>query len=317
MATTFPMIGAFDDTIEMSDIADGIDAFVVAVETGSFAAAAERLHLSRSAVAKSVARIEARLGVRLFHRTTRSQSLTEDGQLYYERCVRALEELRAGEAILESGRREASGRLRVSVPVLFGRRCVAPVLVELADSHPKLELDLSFSDRPVDLIEDGFDLAIRNGAIGNGVGLMTRIVALQRMTVCAAPAYLALRGRPARPEDLARHDGVVYGRAGRVGAWRFPLGASAPVEVTPPSRLRFDDLEAIADAAEAGHGLAWLPCWLIRDRVRAGTLVPLLEGLPRLVLETHALWPQTPHLPMRVRLAIDALADALPGSAEL
>lgn len=301
----------------MRDSLDGVDIFVAAVESGSFASAAERLHLTRSAVAKTIARIEARLEVRLFHRTTRSQSLTEDGQLYYERCARALEELRAGEAALDSGRREASGRLRVSVPVLFGRRCVAPVLARLAADHPRLELDLSFSDRPVDVIEDGFHLAIRNGEIAEGDGLMTRTISLQRMTVCAAPGYLATRGRLETLEDLESHTGIVYGRAGRIRTWQFPVGDRQVREATPPSRLRFDDLEAIADAAEAGHGLAWLPCWLIRERVRAGLLVPLLETVPRLVFRTHALWPEAPHLPLRVRLAIDALAAALPGSAEL
>ncbi len=203
------------------------------------------------------------------------------------------------------------------MPVQFGRRCVAPVLARLAAAHPKLELNLSFSDRPVDLIEDGIDLAIRNGDIGDGAGLMTRTVGLQRMTVCAAPAYLDTFGRPQSLDDLPAHRAVVYGRAGRIKAWQFPVDDRTLREATPPSRLRFDDLEAIADAAEAGYGLAWLPCWLIRDRVRTGALVPLLENTPRLVFRSHALWPATPHLPLRVRFAIDALAAALPGSAEL
>jgi DNA-binding transcriptional LysR family regulator len=301
----------------MSEMLNGVDVFVAAVETGSFASAAKRLHVTRSAVAKTIARMESRLDVRLFHRTTRSLALTEDGQGYYEHCLRALEELRAGETALESGRREASGRLRVSVPVLFGRRCVAPVLARLAAEHPRLELDLSFSDRPVDLIEDGFDLAIRNGEIGDGTGLMTRTVSLQRMTVCASPAYLDNHGRPESLDDLAAHQAITYGRAGRVKAWQFPIGNGVPREVTPPSRMRFDDIEAIADAVEAGYGLAWLPCWLIRERVRIGALVTLLENVPRLSFRTHALWPATPHQPLRVRLAIDALAAALPGSAEL
>ncbi|GAB4067609.1 LysR family transcriptional regulator [Ancylobacter sonchi] len=300
----------------MREVLSGLDVFVAAVEAGSFAAAAERANLTRSAVAKTVARLEARLGTRLFQRTTRSQALTEDGQLYYERCLRALEELRAGHAVLESGRREATGRLRVSMPVLFGRRCVAPVLAQLAARHPKLELDLSFSDRPVDLVEDGFDLAIRNGALGDGAGLMARTVGMQRMVVCAAPAYLAAHGAPRDLDALAAHHAVTYGRAGRIRVWQFPL-ADGLREVTPPSRLRLDDLEAIADAAEAGHGLGWLPCWLVRDRVRAGTLVPVLKDLPQLVFATHALWPQAPHMPLRLRLALDILAVALPGSAEL
>ena len=290
----------------------GVDVFVAAVEAGGFAAAGERLHLTRSAVAKTIARIEERLDVRLFHRTTRSLALTDDGQIYYERCIRALEELRAGEAALETGRREAAGRLRVSAPVLFGRRCVALVLAKLAAEHPKLELELSFSDRQVDLIEDGFDLAIRTGDIGNGAGLMTRTLGLERTTVCAAPSYLAEHGRPERLDDLQRHTGILYGRAGRPRDWTFPAGERGElIAATPRGRLFFDDVEAIADAAEAGHGLAWVQGWLIRDRVRAGTLVPVLTDVPTLEIETRALWPATSHLPLRVRFAIDALARGL------
>ncbi len=136
----------------MSEALNGISVFVTAAEAGGFSAAAAKLHLSRSAVGKTIARMETRLGVRLFHRTTRSQSLTEDGQAYFEHCLRALEALRAGDQMLESGRKEASGRLRVSAPVLFGRYCVAPVLTALARQHPKLELDLNFTDQVVDLV---------------------------------------------------------------------------------------------------------------------------------------------------------------------
>ena len=150
--------------VESEMLAD-LPVFVAAAEAGGFATAAARLHLSRSAVGKAVARLEGRLGTRLFHRTTRVLALTEDGAAFLDHGRRALAELQAGRAMLESGRREASGRLRVSMPVLFGRQCVAPVLIRLADAHPKLELDLNFSDRSADLVEDGFDLAIRNGAL--------------------------------------------------------------------------------------------------------------------------------------------------------
>ena len=140
----------------MTDRLKGISVFVTAVEAGSFSLAASRLHLSRSAVGKTIARLEQRLAVRLFHRTTRSQSLTDDGALFYERCLRALEEIRSAETLLESGKQQVSGRLRVSMPVLFGRMCIAPLLTGLAREHPGLELELSFNDRIVDLIEDGF-----------------------------------------------------------------------------------------------------------------------------------------------------------------
>jgi DNA-binding transcriptional LysR family regulator len=296
----------------MTDRLSGIAAFVAVAEQGSFAAATGRLGLSRSAAGKTVARLETRLGVRLFHRTTRSLSLTEDGQAFYERCVRALAELDAAAATLESGRSEPSGRLRISVPVLFGRRCVAPVLIEVARRHPKLEFEISFTDRPVDLVEEGVDLAVRNGALQGSAGLMSRKLASQRMTVCATPAYLAAHGRPSRIEDLAQHEAVIYSRAGSAHHWIFPDGRGGEREITMRGRIRLDDLEAVRDAALAGMGLAWLSCWLIADRLRSGELVRVLDNVPGVVLDSHALWPQAPQLPMRVRTVIDALAARLP-----
>jgi DNA-binding transcriptional LysR family regulator len=205
------------------------------------------------------------------------------------------------------------------MPVLFGRRCVAPILTRLAQRCPKLQLDLNFSDRLVDLIEDGFDLAIRNGTLTESVGLTTRRVARQRMTVCAAPSYLAAHGAPRKLEDLSDHDAITYTfrQYGRVFTWTFPSEGQKPVEIATKTRILFDDLEAIADAASAGLGLAWLPCWLIRDRVRDGVLVRVLDDQPGLAIDSHAVWPQTPTLPLRVRLAIDALAAELPGATEM
>ena len=298
-----------------NDTFDDVPAFVAVVESGGFSAAARRLNQSRSAVGKAVARLEGRLGVRLFHRTTRSQSLTEDGQTFYERCRRALEELRAGTALLESGRKTVGGKLRVSMPVLFGRLCVAPVLTRLAAIHPALEIDLNFSDRPVDLIEDGFDLAVRNGPLGDASGLMAHRVARQRTLVFASPSYIDRHGAPVTLDDLPRHVAITYARGGRMEQWRFPREDAPPLDLTPQTRLRFDDLGAIADAAAAGFGLAWLPSWLVRDEIRSGALVHLLADVPALVSDSHAVWPQTPHLPMRVRVAVDALAAEMPALA--
>ena len=299
----------------MSDPLQGVAVFVEAVEAGGFAAAAAKLNLSRSAVGKTVARLEERLGVRLFHRTTRSQALTQDGQVFYERCLRALGELREGEALLDSGKQEVAGRLRVSMPVIYGRHCVAPILRDLARAHPKLELDLSFNDRLVDLLEDGFDLVIRNAGIrglDTGDGLTARRVGFQRMTVCASPAYLRKHGTPRTLEALSAHEAIRYVRSGAIRAWLFPQEDGSNLEFIPNARLRFDDLEAILDAAIAGMGLAWLPCWLIQDALRDKKLVRVLTDHPGLCFDVHALWPTTPHLPVRVRAAIDALAKKLP-----
>jgi DNA-binding transcriptional LysR family regulator len=296
----------------MNERLSGIVAFVRAVEAGSFAQAAERMRLTRSAVGKSIARLEERLGVRLFHRTTRRQSLTEDGQAYYERCVRVLAELDAAAAALETGQREPSGRLRVSVPVMFGRHCVAPVLLQLARKYPGLSVEVSFSDRVVDLIEEGFDLAVRIGTLADSGSLAARRLGSQRMAICAAPSYLAEHGQPTNVEDLQGHTGIAYGRAGQTAPWPVRDAAGSIREPRIESRLRFDDLQAIADAAVSGAGLAWLPCWLLTPHVRAGELVLVMDSQRVLATDIHAVWPQTRHLPSKVRVAIDALAVEIP-----
>ncbi|MBN3729602.1 LysR family transcriptional regulator [Burkholderia sp. Tr-20390] len=300
----------------MRDRFDGVQLFVEVVDAGGFAKAGERLSLTRSAVGKAIARLEERLGVQLFQRTTRNQCLTEDGQQYYERCLRAIEEMRAAETMLENGRREVVGKLRVTLPTLFGRYCVAPILRSYARAHPKLELELNFSDRQVDVIAEGFDLAVRNGVAGTGTTLRARLLVNQRKVLCASPAYLATRGEPHTLADLAKHDLLPYWRNEHGLLWQLPDAADTLVDFQPTSRLRFDDLEAIADAAVDGMGLAWIPYWLIRDRMRRGELVEIWGHRPTAVVEGYAVWPAAQYLPLRCRLAIDVLASELPKRVE-
>jgi DNA-binding transcriptional LysR family regulator len=290
-------------------------AFVQSVESGSFALAAKRLSVTRSAVGKSVARLEKHLGVRLFVRTTRRQSLTEDGQAYYERCVRALQEIEAAEDVLASSQRALTGRLRISVPVLFGRHCVAPVLLRLARRHPGLTIETSFSDRVVDMVQEGFDLAVRIGTLPDSASHAARRLGAQRMSICAAPSYLEEHGLPAAVEDLERHTGIVYGN-GSQSPWRVRDSEGRVRELQLKSRLRFDDLQAIADAAVAGGGVAWLPCWLIAPHVRAGTLRLVMDSQRVLATDIHVVWPHSRYLPYKARMMIDALvAEVLPLTA--
>ncbi|MDQ0469331.1 LysR family transcriptional regulator [Labrys wisconsinensis] len=287
--------------------------FIRAVDLGSFAAAAAALGLSAPMVGKHVRFLEERLGVRLLNRTTRRQSLTEFGRTYYERCRTVLAEADAADALAADQLAAPCGRLRVAMPVHFGRRCVVPVLMALAREHPGLELDLSLGDPIVDLAESGHDLAVRTGVLEDRGGLVARRLARQRMLVCAAPSYLDRHGRPRTLDDLTRHQAIVYRRSGRVRPWLFPRQGQSAAEIMPVGRLRLDDLDAIADAAADGMGLAWLPGWLVRERIRAGTLLALLPDQPHYLYDCHAVWLQTPHLPLKVRLAVDALAAALPG----
>ncbi|TIV92786.1 MAG: LysR family transcriptional regulator, partial [Mesorhizobium sp.] len=241
------------------------------------------------------------------------QSLTDFGRAYYERCRIVLAEAEAADALAADQLSEPRGKLRVTMPAHFGRHCVTPVLLELARRYPTLELDLSLSDRFADLVEDGFDLAIRTGTLDDRAGIIARRVARQRMIVCASPTHVERFGRPRRLEDIAGHQAIIYRRLGQaLQPWLFPRDDGSVTEIAPTGRLRLDDLDAIADAATDGMGLAWLPYWLVRGRVEAGTLLRLLPDQADYLYDCHALWPQTPHLPLKVRLAVDTLAAGLP-----
>jgi DNA-binding transcriptional LysR family regulator len=293
----------------MGDRLSGVAEFVDVVDAGSFAAAGERLGVTRSAVAKTVARLEQRLGVRLLQRTTRSLSLTDEGHAYYEQCRRVLGELSAVEAALDHGRREPSGRLRISAPVLFGRQCVAPVVRRLVEQYPRLNVELSFSDRVSDLVDDGFDLAVRVGTLPDHATLVARRLGVQKMGICASPAYLAQHGKPTDVAALAGHTGIMYGRAGQIAPWRVRAPGGEVQECRLASRLCFDDLLAIADAAAAGAGLAWLPCWLMWPYLREGRLELVMDSNSVLGGEVHVVRQKSRHMPSKVRVAVDALVE--------
>ena len=290
----------------------GIATFVHVVETGSFAAAGARLRTTRSAVGKSVARLERRLGVQLFQRTTRRLSVTESGQAYYERCRRALSEIEEAEAALERGRHGPRGRLRVSVPLAFGRHCVAPVLGALARQHDDLEVEIAFSDRVVDVVAERFDLAVRMGTLADSATLQARTLGTQRFAMFASPAYLRRHGRPKCAQDLGNHVAIAYAWPDRLAPWHVTDEQGRVSEVSMRRMLCFDDVDAIADAALAGMGIARLPWWLAHEWVGSNRLVPVL---PRAFSEdtaVHVVWPHARFLPLKTRAAIDALARHAP-----
>ncbi len=295
----------------MNDQLNGIAAFVAAAKAASFAVAAKQMGLSRSAVGKAIARLEKRLGVQLFHRTTRSLHLTHEGALFYERCSGALAEINAAEQSFDVAQHDPVGRIRISVPVLLGRHCIAPILVKLAKAHAQLEIDVAFTDRPVDLFEDGFDLAIRTGALANEFDLKARRLGSQDMVLCASPSYLLMRGTPFKLDDIASHDTLPYCRGNSILAWRF-TDRGRQYDIKTTGRIRFDDLASIADAATEGCGLAWLPSWLITNQLQTGQLVEVLQDLRGPGFDIYAVWPLARYLPMRVRVVIDELVARLP-----
>lgn len=302
----------------MSERLAGIEAFVAAVEAGNFALAALRLQRTRSAVAKSVARLEARLGTRLFVRSTRSQSLTEDGQAYYERCRRALAELDAADAAVEAGRSTPRGRLRVTAPILVGRELVAPLLLELAAAHPELALEMVFSDSVIDLVDERIDLAVRSGPLADSTVLAARPLGRQWMGVYASPSYLAKHPAPesldAMMATAERHFFVGYSRDTGPHPWQFN-GADGRVRTfDAPARISFscNSLEANKLAALAGMGLTRLPNWLVADAIAEGSLQRVFEEPVPYGYALQALWPQARALPLKTRAAIDMLASRLP-----
>jgi DNA-binding transcriptional LysR family regulator len=287
----------------------GITAFVQAADAGGFTLAAERLGLSKSGIAKSVARLEERLGVRLFNRTTRRFALTAEGQSFYEACARILAELESAEAALNAHRLQPRGRLRIDLPVVFGRRWVVPVLLGICARYPEVALEVSLTDRRVDPIEEGIDLVIRIGELDDSTTLIARRLGLQQSALCASPAYLDKHGCPASLADLSAHSCIVFGRGGQTLPWWFVDAKGEPMAKAVAGRLSFNHSDAICDAALAGQGVALLSTWLIADHLREGRLVQVLPEIETRGFPIHALWPHARQMSPKVRVVVDELAS--------
>ncbi len=285
----------------------GVTAFIHAADAGGFTLAAERLGLSKSGIAKSVARLEGRLGVRLFNRTTRRFALTVEGQAFYETCARVLTELESAEAALNDGRLQPRGRLRVDLPVVFGRRWVVPILLDIAERYRDLSLEISLTDRRIDPIEEGIDLVIRIGELDESASLVARRLGVQKSALCASPAYIESHGRPASLNDLDAHACIAFGRGGRSLPWWFLDGKGMPFARAFNSRLSFNHSDALCDAVLAGRGIALLSTWLIADHLREGRLIPILPEINTRGFPIHALWPQARHMTPKVRVVVDEL----------
>lgn len=288
------------------DSFQGVITFVMAARSTSFTEAATRLGVSKSAVGKSIARLEERLGVQLFHRTTRRISLTADGDAYFIACSNALDEIGAAESGLGPGTREPAGRLRIDIPVAFGRRVVAPLLFDIANKYPALQLIMTFSDHLVDPIEEGIDLLVRFGELADTSGLVARRLARQRWAICASPGYLERFGTPDTLESLDRHHCIVGHRRGHPLSWRVRQGEET-VRFSPPSTHEIGDGEAMILAAVAGVGLCQMPRCLLREDIDAGRLVEVLGRYEPEPVDVHAVWPKVSHLRPKVRYVVDEL----------
>lgn len=291
----------------------GFISFTEAAKLASFARAARALQLSPSAVAKSVARLEAALGVRLFHRSTRQVTLTGDGRELFERCQRVLDEIEGLRNAAEATRRAPRGTLRLDVPVTYGKRVVVPVLARLALAYPELAIEVRFSDRFADLIQDGLDAVVRVGPLADS-RLVARPFDRQQLLVCASPRYLKRKGTPATLADIGAHEclGIRNYLSGRERLWQLRQGAK-DVEIFPRSRVIFDDGEAAVQAVVAGLGLIQLPDYYLEQPLREGRLVELLARFRPPPMPISVVYPSKRQVPQRLRVLIDALAEARGG----
>jgi DNA-binding transcriptional LysR family regulator len=282
-------------------------AFTAVVDAGSFVKAADVLRLSKAAVSRQVSELEGRLGVRLMQRSTRRLSLTEDGQLFYERSKELLASLDQAEAELSSRQGEVGGTLRVNVPLTFGIGHLAPLWGEFKALHPKLTLDVTLSDRVVDLVEEGYDLAVRITRMPDSV-LVSRRLAGTRIVLCASPAYLQQHGVPTHPAELARHSTLAYTYWASGDEWRFE-GPEGEVSVRTHPGLRTNNGDTCRAAALAHQGVILQPTFLVGEDLRAGRLIELMPAYRALEVGIFAVYPSRRHLPPKVRALVDFLVE--------
>ena len=282
-----------------------IRVFAQVVESGSFAAAAEKLGLSTTATSRHVAELETHLQARLLNRTTRRVSLTEVGRAFYERAVQLLTDL--GEAEQEAAQAAVvpRGTIKLTTSVNFGVRHVAPALVAFLERHREVRFDVSLSDRMVDLVEEGFDLAIRIGGPGSG-NVVARRLGETRIVPCASPAYLAKHGAPKTPEELERHNCFTYEYA-PTQVWRFRDAEGRERVARVKGNLHSNNGDLLAEAAARGAGIVFEPAFIVGPEVRAGRLVPLLQDFDAAPIPIYAVYPSRKHLSAKVRLFVDFL----------
>ena len=291
-----------------------IQVFAQVVESGSFAKAADRLGLSTSAASRHVADLESHLQTRLLNRTTRRVSLTESGRAFHERAVQLLADLE--EAEQEAGRAAVvpRGTVRMSASVNFGVRHLAPAIADFLAQHAEVRFDVSLSDRIVDLVEEGFDLAVRIGAPGEH--LVARKLGETRLVPCASPQYLSAHAAPKTPEELAGHNCFTYEYASPRNVWRFRDAAGAERAVRVAGTLHTNNGDLLAEVAARGLGIVFEPAFIVGPDVRAGRLVPLLQEFTPPPVPIYAVYPSRKHLSAKVRRFVDFLVERFAASPD-
>ncbi len=291
------------------DLFASMKVYVAVVDGGSFAAAADKLDISRAMASKQIQKLEEHLGTRLLNRTTRRLSLTETGREFYQRSTQIMDDVEEAEQIAGQMTRRPQGVLRVTIPLSYGQHRLAAIIGAYTQVYPQVQLDISLSDRKVDLIEDGFDLAIRIGALPQS-DLIARKIGGVRSIVCAAPAYLNRHGAPQTPADLAHHACLGYTLSGTGTAWRLE-GPDGPLTIPISGPIRADNGDIIRLAALGGAGILFQPHFIVDDDIREGRLVRVLPEWQSAELGIYAVYPSRKHLSAKVRTFVDFLAAEL------
>jgi len=288
------------------DRIDNVAVFAEVADRGSFAKAARHLNRSPAAVTPAVAELEARLGVRLLNRTTRAVSVTEPGQRFLAGARRVLADLTEIEQAAIGQGIAPRGELRLTAPIVFGRRHVLPLVTDFLTQFPEVSVRLALFDRPVDLVEEGIDAAIRIGTLGNTSAIATRVGALRRVVV-AAPVYLKRRGMPKAPRDIATHDTIAFLGMDGIERWVFAGGVEAPIK----PRLIVNTAEAAVDAAVSGFGITRMLSYQAADALSDKLLVRLLRDHEGDEIPVHVVYPDGRHPPPKLRAFLDALVPQL------
>ena len=281
--------------------------FAAVVDAGSFVGASDALEMSKPAVSRYVAELESRLGVRLLNRTTRKLSLTEEGDVFYARCKALLDNVEEAEAEITARKGDAAGLLKVTAPQTFGLLYLAPLWAPFMARHPKVRVDVMLSDRVTDLVEEGFDLAVRIARLPSS-SLVSRKLATTRMILCASPAYLKRRGQPKTPADLVNHEIASYSLLSMGETWEFD-GPDGHVVAPVSPRLRSNSGDTCRAVALAHGGIILQPSFLVGADIRAGTLVELMPEFRSIRLDMFAVYPSRKFVSPKVRLLIDFLVE--------
>ncbi|MEP0020819.1 MULTISPECIES: LysR substrate-binding domain-containing protein [Marinobacter] len=284
---------------------EGVNEFVAVAETESFTRAAKRLDVSTAHVSRQISALEDRLSTRLFYRTTRRVSTTEAGQIYYQHCRQILDALEQAERSMTNMQLVPQGRLRLTAPVTYGEKSIAPLVNDFVLRYPELDVEMKLTNQQLDLVAEGYDLAVRLGKLDDS-SLMARRLAARTLYVCASPAYLAVHGTPHSLSELEHHNCL----QGNLGYWRFQ-DAGHPRNVRIRGNVRCDSGRALLDAALKGVGIVQLPDYYVGPALDAGTLIPLLTHYQEDDDGIWAVYPHNRHLSPKVRMLLDYFVDSL------